>query len=149
MLDFLQAYGLWGLFLGTFLAATIVPFSSDALYAGILLAGCDPIASLFVGTFGNWLGGITSFYIGWLGKWEWIERWFHVKADTLERQHHRVERWGALLAFLTWVPFIGDVFAIALGFYRVRPGFCILFMLLGKFIRFLCWTAIFWMSHGL
>ena len=39
MLDFLQAYGVWGLFLGSFLAATVVPFSSDALYAGVLYAG--------------------------------------------------------------------------------------------------------------
>ncbi len=28
----LEGLGLWGLFIGTFLAATVLPFSSDALY---------------------------------------------------------------------------------------------------------------------
>ncbi len=143
MLDFLQSYGLLGLFLGSFLAATVVPFSSDALYAGVLLAGCPPLACLLVGTLGNWLGSLTSFAIGWLGKWEWIERWLHVSREKLERQRHRIDRWGVWLALLTWLPFVGDVFAIALGFYRISPVKSGLFMLLGKFLRFLCWTLLF------
>ena len=144
MLDFLQAYGVFGLFLGSFLAATVVPFSSDALYAGVLLAGCPPVACLLAGTLGNWLGGLTSFAIGWLGKWEWIERWFHVSPTKLEKQHDRVERWGVWLALLTWLPFVGDLFAIALGFYSISPVRCGIFMLLGKFLRFLGWTLLFY-----
>lgn len=144
MLSFLQSYGLLGLFLGSFLAATVVPFSSDALYAGVLLAGCPPLACLLVGTLGNWLGGLTSFAIGWLGKWEWIERWFRVSRAKLERQRGRIDRWGAWLALLTWLPFVGDVFAIALGFYRISPLKSALFMLVGKFLRFLCWTILFY-----
>ena len=146
MLDFLQAYGVWGLLLGSFLAATVVPFSSDALYAGVLLAGCNPVACLIVGTLGNWLGGLTSFGIGWLGRWEWIERWFHVKRETLVRQQGRIERWGAWLSLLTWLPIVGDVFAIALGFYRIPPIKCSAFMLLGKFGRFLGWTLLFYFT---
>lgn len=144
MLDFLQVYGIWGLLLGSFLAATVVPFSSDALYAGVLLAGCDPVACLLVGTLGNWLGGLTSFGVGWLGRWQWIEKWFHVKPATLEKQRDRINKWGAWLALLTWLPFVGDVFAIALGFYRIAPFKSALFMLVGKFLRFLGWTLLFY-----
>ena len=50
---------------------------------------------------------------------------------------------GVWLALLTWLPFVGDVFAIALGFYRISPVKSGLFMLLGKFLRFLCWTLLF------
>ena len=32
----LGAWGLWGLFVGTFLASTIVPFSADVLYITML-----------------------------------------------------------------------------------------------------------------
>lgn len=144
MLDFLQAYGLWGLFLGSFLAATVVPFSSDALYAGVLLVGCPPAACLLVGTLGNWLGGLTSFGVGWLGRWEWLEKWFHVKRETLEKQRARIDKFGPWLALLTWLPFVGDVFAIALGFYRIAPVKSALLMLAGKFLRFLGWTLIFY-----
>lgn len=143
MLDFLQAYGVWGLFLGSFLAATVVPLYSDALYLGVLYAGCNPISCLIAATLGNWLGGLTSYGIGWVGRWEWIERWFHVKREKLERQRSRIDRWGIWLAFFTWLPFVGDLFAIALGFYRISPIKCALLMLLGKFFRFLGWTFLF------
>ena len=63
MLEFLQLWGVWGLFLGSFLAATVVPFSSDALLVGMLVAGCDPIECLISATIGNWLGGLTSYGI--------------------------------------------------------------------------------------
>lgn len=143
MLDFLQVYGLWGLFVGSFLAATVVPFSSDALYAAVILAGCSPVACLLVGTLGNWLGGLTSFAVGWLGKWKWIEKWFHVSSEKLQRQQGYINKWGVWLALLTWLPFVGDVFAIALGFYRISPVRSALFMFIGKFFRFLCWTLLF------
>lgn len=143
MLDFLQAYGVWGLFLGSFLAATVVPLYSDALYLGVLYAGCNPISCLIAATLGNWIGGLTSYGIGRVGRWEWIERWFHVKREKLERQRSRIDRWGIWLAFFTWLPFVGDLFAIALGFYRISPIKCALLMLLGKFLRFLGWTFFF------
>jgi membrane protein YqaA with SNARE-associated domain len=143
MLDFLQAYGVCGLFLGSFLAATVVPLYSDALYLGVLYAGCNPISCLIAATLGNWLGGLTSYGIGWVGRWEWIERWLHVKREKLEQQRSRIDRWGIWLAFFTWLPFVGDLFAIALGFYRISPIKCALLMLLGKFLRFLGWTFLF------
>lgn len=143
MLDFLQAYGIWGLLAGSFLASTVFPFSSDALYVAVLMAGCPPVACLLVGTLGNWLGGLASYAIGWIGKWEWIERWLHVKPETLQQQQSRIDRWGAWLALLTWLPFVGDLFAIALGFYRIAPVKSALFMLIGKFLRFLGWMLLF------
>lgn len=139
MLSFLQSNVLWGLFLGSFLAATILPFSSDALFAATLVVTQQPIACLIVGTMGNWLGGLLSFGIGWLGKWEWIEKWFHVSRVKIERHRLRVVRFGYWLALLTWLPIVGDVFAIALGFYRVKPIPCAIFMFIGKAARFAVW----------
>ena len=147
MLAFLQQWGMWGLFCGSFLAATVVPFSSDVLLVGMLVAGCDPVECLVSATLGNWLGGLTSFGIGWLGRWEWIERWFHVKRETLEKQHDRIDRWGAWLALLTWLPIVGDLFAIALGFYKVSPVKSAIFMFIGKALRFMMWAGLyFWVQ---
>jgi len=145
MLEFLADWGYFGLFLGAFVAATVVPFSSDVLMVGLLLAGGDPVLSFVSATAGNWLGGLTSFWIGWLGKWEWIEKWFRVKRETLEKQKRKVDRYGPLLALMTWLPFVGDVFAIALGFYRLNPWKCAFYMLLGKASRFAVYAAIFYL----
>lgn len=60
----LENLGLFGLFVGTFLAATILPFSSDALYIAVLLLTKDPVGCFAVGTVGNWLGGVTTYFLG-------------------------------------------------------------------------------------
>lgn len=139
----LESLGLWGLFLGAFLAATIVPFSSDALYLAVLIATKDPLGCFLYGTIGNWLGGITTYWIGWLGRWEWIERWFKVKHETLEKQKVKIDKYGVWMALLSWVPIIGDVIVIALGFYKTRPPWTIILLLVGKAARFVVWNYIY------
>lgn len=138
----LEELGLLGLFIGTFLAATVVPFSSDALYIGILLTGISPVATLIVGTLGNWLGGVTTYFLGRLAKWEWVEKTFKVKPETLEKQHDRIKKYGVWVALLTWVPVVGDVIAIALGFYKCPAVWSLVLMLIGKLGRFTVWTIL-------
>ena len=142
-MEWLQSFGLLGLFIGTFLAATVLPFSSDALYLGILAVTGDVWGCLAVGTLGNWLGSVVTYWMGWAGKWEWIEKWFKVKPETLEKQKIKIDRYGVWMALLAWVPFIGDVIAIALGFYRTRPWATMFLLLVGKLLRFLCWNLIY------
>ena len=142
-MEWLEGLGLVGLFIGLFLAATVVPFSSDALYLAILAATGDPVSCLIVGTLGNWLGSVVTYWIGWLAKWEWLEKWFKVKPETLQRQKARIDKYGYWLALLAWVPLLGDIIALALGFYKTRPTFTSIFLLIGKFARFLAWNMIY------
>ena len=138
----LENLGLWGLFIGTFLAATVLPFSSDVLYLAILAATKDPAGCLLVGTLGNWLGSVLTYWIGWAGRWEWIEKWLKVKPETLEKQKRYIDRYGVWLALICWIPVIGDIVAIALGFYKTRPVWTMVLLLIGKFARFLVWNMI-------
>ena len=137
-------YGYIGLFAGAFLAAAIFPFSSDILLVAMLAAGGQPVTTIVVATAGNWLGGLTSYGVGYLGKTEWLERWFRIKPETVYRYKERVERWGAWLALLTWVPFIGDVFAVVLGFFKARFWPSAWWMLVGKCGRFVAWSVIYY-----
>lgn len=139
-MTWLENLGLLGLFLGTFLSATVVPFSSDALYLAILHISGLPMECLLIGTAGNWLGGVTTYFLGRLASWEWVEKTFRIKQDSLEKQRARIEKYGVWTALLTWVPFIGDVIAILLGFYRSPAVPALLLMLIGKFGRFAIWT---------
>jgi membrane protein YqaA with SNARE-associated domain len=47
---------------------------------------------------------------------------------------------------LSWLPFVGDAMAVALGFFRVAwvPSF--FFILLGKFLRYLFIVGIFYLG---
>lgn len=143
MLELLGAWGYWGLFVGSFAAATVLPFSSDVLVIGLLAAGGDPLLCFLYATAGNWLGGLTCYGLGWLGKTEWLERWFRVKPETVAKQKRHVDKWGPLLALMAWVPFVGDVFAIGLGFYKASLWKSAFWMLIGKALRYLLWILLF------
>jgi len=134
--------GLWGLFMGNFLAATIVPFSSDALYIAALATMKNTSACFIVATLGNWLGSVLTYFMGRLGKWEWIEKWFRTKAEDVEKRAEQIDRYGTWMALLAWVPIIGDVIALALGFYRTNVWKTCLLLLTGKAGRFLIWTVL-------
>lgn len=136
VVEFLQEYGVAGLFVASFLAATVIPFSSEIVLTGVLIAGVNPLFAFFAATSGNWLGGLTSYYVGHLGRWDIIERWFGVSEEKLIKQKSKIEKYGSLIAFFTWMPLIGDVLAIALGFYRVNFMNSAIFMLIGRSVRF-------------
>lgn len=148
-MDWLIDYGYVGLFLGSFLAATVVPFSADVLLVVLLAAGADPYLAITLATIGNWLGGLTSYWLGRIGKWSWLEKYFGIRQEKLERQRERIMRWGSLLAFMTWLPVIGDVLAVALGFYRIGFVRSAVFMLLGKGTRFILWAVIYYLVRPL
>ncbi len=142
-MDLLGAWGYWGLFFGSFLASTVMPFSSDVLLIGSLLAGGEIYTVLIVATLGNFLGGLTTYYIGYLGRWEWIERYLRVSREQLERQSAVINKYGSLIALLSWLPVIGDVVTVALGFYRVNFVTSSIFMFIGRALRFIAWALIF------
>ncbi|MDR0560124.1 MAG: DedA family protein [Prevotellaceae bacterium] len=135
--------GYAGLFIGSFLAATVIPFSSDIIFAAAVLNGLDPWISFAMATSGNWLGSLTSYGLGYLGKWKWLEKFFKVKPEQMEKQRALITKYGAVLAFFTWLPFIGDLISIALGFYRINLIVCSIFSLIGRIVRFLLWTLLY------
>ncbi len=141
-MDWLLDLGYVGLFVGSFLASTVVPFSADVLLIGMLAAGGAPWMVIIVATVGNFLGGLTSYGIGRLGKWEWIEK-LGANPEKISRHKAKIDKYGVWVALLSWVPFIGDVLAIALGFFRVRFVPSAIFMLIGKFGRFVAWYLIY------
>lgn len=133
----LQDLGLFGLFLGCLLSATVIPFSSEALVAGALLLDYSPWTVILVATLGNTIGGMTCYLLGWLCKWSWIEKYLKIKEESLEKAHAKVGKYGSLAALLTWLPIVGDVIAVALGIMRTRVVPTTLFMFIGKGLRYM------------
>ncbi|MCR4964175.1 MAG: DedA family protein [Bacteroidales bacterium] len=138
----LENLGLFGLFLGCLLSATIIPFSSEALVSGALLLDYSPWTVVLVATTGNTIGGMTCYLLGWLCKWSWIEKYLKVKEETLAKAHTKVEKYGSLAAILAWLPGIGDVIALCLGLVRTRVVPTTLFMFIGKGLRYMAVAGI-------
>lgn len=138
-LEFLEAFGIAGVFVAAFLAATILPFSSEVVFASVLAAGFNPAGCLVAATLGNTLGGLTCYWIGRMGKTEWIEKYLKIEYDKIEKMKHKVHDKGSILATLTFLPGIGDVIAVALGYLRCNVWLVFLFMFTGKGIRYFVW----------
>jgi membrane protein YqaA with SNARE-associated domain len=138
-MEILFEYGLLGLFLAGFLAGTVVPFSSEAVLSLLLLNGFNWVDCLVVATIGNLIGGITTYYMGYLGKWEWVEKYWRIPRSKIEGTKVKLDKYGALLASLSFIPALGNVLVLGLGFFRVSPAMCILFMFLGKVARYVLW----------
>lgn len=129
--------GYTGMFLSSILAATFLPFGSEAVYIGLIYAKLDIVILTLVASIGNTIGGMITYYIGQLGKWEWLEKWFKIKRDKLESQMELIKKWGWLFSFFTWLPGIGDPLAAAIGYVRISPFVALIWMFLGKTTRFI------------
>ena len=71
-------WGYPGLFISALLAGSIVPFSSEIVLLGLVKLGLDPALCLISASLGNTAGGMTCYYMGRLGRVDWIEKYFKV-----------------------------------------------------------------------
>ena len=119
-IQLLIEWGLPGLFISALLAGSIVPFSSELVLVALVKLGLPPTACLISAALGNTVGGMTCYYMGRLGKISWIEKGK-----------------GALMAFFAFLPAIGEVISIALGFMRSNIWLTVASMFAGKLIRYI------------
>jgi len=136
MLDGFVEYGYIGLFIASFLAATILPFGSEVVFAGLIAMGMNAWGCVIVASVGNWLGGMTNYFLGRLGKIEWIEKYLKVDRAKIDKMQRWLEGKGAIMAFFSFMPVVGDIIALALGYMRANVYVVNIAMFLGKFARY-------------
>lgn len=136
-LQFLLDYGYIGMFMTAFLAGSILPFSSEAVLVAFVRMGSDPVLAILLATLGNTAGSMTCYWIGHLGKTEYIERWLKAGPKKLEKAERFIRGRGAWMAFFSFLPVIGDGIAIVLGLMRASLTITLLSMTLGKLFRYI------------
>ena len=122
--------------LSAFLAASILPFSSEAVMVGLLAAGLDMWALVAWGTVGNVLGSLFNYGIGRLGKMEWIEKYLHTKPEDLDRARRFMGGRGAWMGLFSCIPVIGDVITIVLGLMRANLTIFTISVTISKLARY-------------
>lgn len=133
--EFLIDWGYWGLFLSAFIAGSVLPFSSEAVMVVLVGMGLDPAGCIAAAALGNTLGGMTCYWIGTLGRSEWITR-LGITTRQLARARKFLAGRGALMGFFAFLPTIGEALAIVLGLMRSNPWITALSMLAGKTLRY-------------
>ena len=136
MLDLLESWGYWGMFVAAFIAGSVFPFSSEAVLTALQLTGLEPIRLFFFATAGNVGGSMFNYAVGTLGKMEWIEKYLHVDPEKVKRTTRWMERYGAWIGLLCFLPILGSVIAVTLGFARANPWHSFLTITIGKAARY-------------
>ncbi|MDD5248010.1 MAG: DedA family protein [Rhodocyclaceae bacterium] len=127
--------GLAGLFLSSFLAATLLPGGSEAvLFAVLRLHPHQAAAALALATLGNTLGGMTTYGMGRL-----LPQRLAARPLALAR------RWGTPVLVLAWAPVVGDLFCAAAGWLRLPLLGSTLWMAAGKAARY---AVVLWLALG-
>lgn len=135
-IQLLTDWGYAGMFLSAFLAGTILPFSSEAVLLACIGLGLDPVASTLATTAGNALGGLTCYWIGHLGKMEWIEKYFKVDQKQMDKATRFIHGRGSWMALFSFLPVIGDAILIVLGLMRANIWIVAVSMTAGKLLRY-------------
>ena len=100
-INFLIEWGYLGMFLSAVLAGSVVPFSSEAVLAALVLpsTGLSPVICLLSASAGNLLGSLTCYAMGRMGRMDWLEKYFHMKGRTYASLPQRTKRLHGFLRF--------------------------------------------------
>lgn len=136
LIPILESYGYWGLFVAAFIAGSVFPWSSEAIMLALQATGLDPLGLVLYGTVGNVLGSMFNFGVGHLGRIDWIEKYLHVKKESLDKAERFMHGHGAWIGFFAFLPIIGSAITIMLGLMRANVFISVISISLGKFLRY-------------
>ena len=126
------------LFIISFLAATILPFSSELTVAGLMATSSyDNLLLLIVASLGNILGSVVNWALGFYSRNLTTKKWFPFKETQIERSSKWFDKFGKLSLLFAWVPIIGDPLTLVAGLLRVRFLDFIILVAIGKVSRYL------------
>lgn len=136
IIDFLMSWGYWGMLVSAFLAGSFFPFSSEVVMSGLQAAGLEPIQLVLYGSIGNVLGSMFNYGVGRMGKLEWIEKYLHVKKESLDKAQNFMADRGVWMGFFAFLPLLGSAITIVLGLTRANIVISVISITIGKVLRY-------------
>ncbi|MCK5695297.1 MAG: DedA family protein [Desulfobacula sp.] len=143
-MEILAEYSYWGLFLASFLAATILPFSSEVVLGYLLTHDFSPYVTVFVATTGNVLGSVINYGLGILSSRILLNKFFRISNLKIGKAESRFEKYGIFSLLFAWVPVIGDPLTVVAGILKINFIVFLFLVSIGKFLRyiFVSWAVL-------
>lgn len=136
----LPRFGLSTVFIVSFVSATLLPLGSEAAVFGLVKINPGLFwQAIGVATIGNTLGGAVSWGMGY-GAHQLVDKYRHSASHL--RALRWLERLGPKACLLSWLPVVGDPLCAVAGWLRFAFWPCIVYMAIGKFLRYLVMTAL-------
>ncbi len=141
-MDYFLELGYIGLFVTAFLAATILPLSSEIALSALLLSGLSPVTLVIVATMGNVLGSLTNYALGYWAGLLAVKKWLRMSENDFARAEERFIKYGLFALCFAWVPIIGDPITVMAGVLRIRLRWFLILVAAGKLLRYVAITYI-------
>ena len=126
------------LFIISFLAATILPLSSEFVLSTMLLTDSfDKYLLLVVASFGNIFGSSVNWYLGKKILIFKDKKWFPVNEKQIAKSEMYFKKYGIWSLLLAWVPIIGDPLTVIAGILRVNFFTFLLLVSISKTSRYI------------
>lgn len=136
-MEYFSELGYFGLFIAAFLAATILPLSSEIVLSSLLLSGLSPTALVTIATIGNVLGSLINYALGYWASLEIIKKWLKISEEEFIRAEQRFVKYGLFSLCFAWVPIIGDPLTVIAGVLRIRLLWFVILVAFGKLMRYI------------
>ena len=122
----------------SFLAATILPLSSELALASLLNANeHNSFALIITASLGNILGAIFNWLLGFY-LFKYInKKWFPFKKNQINTASVRFRKFGVWSLLFSWVPIIGDPLTFVAGILKVNFLLFLFLVSVGKISRYL------------
>ena len=125
------------LFLISFLAATVLPLSSEIVLTTMLLTNFFEKNLLLVfASLGNILGSVFNWYLGKKINLYKNKKWFPVSEEQLKKSQYYFNKYGLWSLLLAWVPIIGDPITLLAGVLNVRLSIFLFLVSISKISRY-------------
>ena len=122
----------------SFLAATILPLSSELVLSTMLLTDSfDKYLLLVVASFGNIFGSSVNWYLGKKILIFKDKKWFPVNEKQIAKSEMYFKKYGIWSLLLAWVPIIGDPLTVIAGILRVNFLTFLLLVSISKASRYI------------
>jgi len=122
------------LFISAFLAATILPFSSEVAFVGAISNGMPVDSALIYASSGNILAIILNYFLGFLLYEKTNNK---LKSSKIGRKSLIYgHKYGVYALLLSWLPIIGDPITLVAGLFRVNFFTFILIAGSARFLRY-------------
>lgn len=132
------------LFFSALGAATILPFSSEAVLLTLLHSKeYDTSLLLIAASAGNISGSVINWILGFNLLKLKQRSWFPFSEKSVERASQQFRHYGVLSLLLAWVPIIGDPLTLIAGFFKTPFLLFLLLVSIGKIGRYVIFTALF------
>lgn len=136
-MDYFTELGYIGLFIASFLAATILPLSSEVVLSALLANGLPPTSLVIIATIGNVLGSLTNYALGYWASLGLVKKWLKLSEEEFVSAEQRFKKYGVLSLFFAWVPIIGDPLTVMAGILRIRLLWFVILVTAGKLTRYI------------